>query len=149
MTPTELLLALHSIDPSQEGIRLKQVMGALDLCLTLRDTFNKAVLASTLQQLNQRSVLPPLYMRFLMQSQAAVPELKSFTIEQLAALVNRQIWTNKTLFTGWNLAVRQNVPESFPAFLQVIHVSYRCSAPATQMDASSFGTIDFRSSRPV
>lgn len=94
-------------------------MVALDECVSRRDIFGKAVLASALQQLNQRATLPPLYMRFLMQSHAAVPELKSFMIEQLAALVSRQIWTNKVLFTGWLLAVRQNVPDAFPAFLQV------------------------------
>ena len=119
MTPTEVLLALHSIDPSKDGVKLKAVMGALDHCVGQRKAFDKAALASALQQLTQRPTLPPLYMRFLMQAQAAVPDLKGFAIEQLAALVNRQIWTNKTLFTGWNLAVRQNVPESFPAFLQV------------------------------
>jgi len=81
--------------------------------------FGKAVLASTLQQLDQRAVLPPLYMRFLMQSHAAVPDLRGFMLQQLATLVSRQIWTSKVLFTGWNLAVRQNAPDSFPAFLQV------------------------------
>lgn len=119
MTPTGILLALHSIDPSKTGVKMKTIMVALDECVSRRDIFGKAVLASALQQLNQRATLPPLYMRFLMQSHAAVPELKSFMIEQLAALVSRQIWTNKVLFTGWLLAVRQNVPDAFPAFLQV------------------------------
>ena len=119
MSPTAVLLALHSLDPSKTGVKLKAVMGALDECLSRRQVFGKSVLASALQQLNQRASLPPLYMRFLMQAQAAVPDLKSFMIDQLAALVNRQIWTNKVLFKGWNLAVQQNLPEAFPAFLQV------------------------------
>lgn len=120
LTASELLLALHSLDPAKDGVRLKQVMTVLDHCLARRDIFGKTVLASVLQQLNQRSELPPLCMRFLMQAQAAVPGLKAFIIEQLAALVNRQIWTNKSLFLGWNLAVRQNAPDSFPAYLQVL-----------------------------
>ena len=119
MTPTGILLALHSLDPVKTGLKLKTIMVALDACLSKRDVFGKAVLASALQQLTQRAALPPLYMRFLMQSHAAVPDLKGFMIEQLAALVNRHIWTNKVLFTGWNLAVRQNLPDAFPAFLQV------------------------------
>lgn len=119
MSPTAVLLALLSLDPSKAGVKLKAVMVALDECLRRREVFGKQVLASALQQLMQRPTLPPLYMRFLMQSQAAVPDLKGFMIEQLAALVNRQIWSNKVLFTGWNLAVRQNLPEAFPAFLQV------------------------------
>lgn len=36
MTPTELLLALHTIDPARAGVRLKQVMVALDDCLARR-----------------------------------------------------------------------------------------------------------------
>ena len=119
MSPTAILLALHSLDPSKTGVKLKAVMGALDECLSRREVFGKSVLASALQQLNQRATLPPLYMRFLMQAHAAVPDLKGFMIDQLAALVNRQIWTNKVLFKGWNLAVQQNLPEAFPAFLQV------------------------------
>lgn len=67
MSPTALLLALHSLDPSKTGVKLKAVMGALDGCLSRREVFGKAVLASALQQLNQRATLPPLYMRFLMQ----------------------------------------------------------------------------------
>ena len=119
MSATSVLMALLSIDAGKTGVKLKAVMVALDECLSRREVFGKQVLASAMQQLLQRPVLPSLYMRFLMQSQAAVPALKGFMIEQLAGLVNRQIWANKVLFTGWNMAVRQNLPDAFPAFLQV------------------------------
>ena len=119
MLPTDILLALHSLDHTKDGVKLKQIMAALDHCLSLRAKFDKSVLATVLQNLIQRPTLPPLYMRFMMQAQAAIPTLKSLIVHQLSTLVNEQIWTNKSLFLGWNLAVRQNVPESFPAFLQV------------------------------
>ena len=119
MSPTDILLALHSLDHTKDGVKLKQIMAALDHCLSLRAKFDKSVLATVLQNLIQRPTLPPLYMRFMMQGQAAIPTLKSLIVHQLSTLVNEQIWTNKSLFLGWNLAVRQNVPESFPAFLQV------------------------------
>ena len=56
MTATELLVSLHSLTPSPSppGPTLRQLIAAVDACVSDRATFHADVLASSLQQLLQR-----------------------------------------------------------------------------------------------
>jgi symplekin len=51
LSPSEALIAIHSIDPARDGIPLKQVTDACNTCFAQRQTFTQQVLAGVLNQL--------------------------------------------------------------------------------------------------
>ncbi|KAK9793182.1 hypothetical protein WJX73_008046 [Symbiochloris irregularis] len=120
MTPTELLVSLHSVatDPAA-GPTVRQLIMAVDGCLADKATFHKDVLASSLQQLLPRQPLPVLFMRFAMQAQAAAPSLGWLLLDILEALISRSVWADQQQWRGWLLAAAKHAPASFPAFLQL------------------------------
>ena len=56
MTPTELLVNLHSVATAPAGPTLRQLITAVDGCVADKVTFHEDVLASALQQLLPRCV---------------------------------------------------------------------------------------------
>jgi hypothetical protein len=51
LTPAEVLIALHGIDPHRDSVSLKKVMDACSACLQQRTVFTQQVLAKVLNQL--------------------------------------------------------------------------------------------------
>jgi symplekin len=51
LTPAEVLIALHGIDPHRDSVPLKKVMDACSACLQQQSVFTQQVLAKVLNQL--------------------------------------------------------------------------------------------------
>ena len=66
-----------------------------------------------------RSPLPPLFMRFVIQSFTNAPQLRGFVCDILATLVNKAVWANPQQWKGWVVCVSNLVPDSLPVLLQV------------------------------
>ncbi|CAK9236326.1 unnamed protein product [Sphagnum troendelagicum] len=119
LTPAEVLIALHGIDPHRDSVSLKKVMDACSACLQQRTVFTQQVLAKVLNQLVEQTPLPLLFMRTVIQAVGAFPTLVSFVMEILSRLVNKQIWKLPKLWMGFLKCAHQTVPHSFHVLLQL------------------------------
>ncbi|CAM6090118.1 unnamed protein product [Calypogeia fissa] len=119
LTPTEVLIALHGIDPQRDSVPLKKVMDACSACLQQRTVFTQQVLAKVLNQLVEQTPLPLLFMRTVIQAVGAFPTLVSFVMEILSRLVNKQIWKFPKLWIGFLKCANQTTPHSFHVLLQL------------------------------
>ena len=54
LSPSQVLVALHSMRTGKDGVPLLAVMTALTVCLSQRQTFNRAAIAVALEQLVDR-----------------------------------------------------------------------------------------------
>jgi symplekin len=75
LTPAEVLIALHGIDPHCDSVPLKKVMDACSACLQQQSVFTQQVLAKVLNQLVEQTPLPLLFMRTVIQAVGAFPTL--------------------------------------------------------------------------
>jgi symplekin len=75
LTPAEVLIALHGIDPHHDSVPLKKVMDACSACLQQQSVFTQQVLAKVLNQLVEQTPLPLLFMRTVIQAVGAFPTL--------------------------------------------------------------------------
>ena len=67
-----------------------------------------------------RTPLPVLFMRFVLQTLAAAPRLRPFVLDVLSTLVTRAVWADSAnQWKGWVMCVQQLVPDSLPVLLQV------------------------------
>ncbi|KAJ8453396.1 hypothetical protein Cgig2_008280 [Carnegiea gigantea] len=80
LTPAEVLVAIHDI-----------VTDACSACFEQRTVFTQHVLAKALNQMVDRTPLPLLFMRTVIQAIDAFPTLVDFVMEILSKLVNRQL----------------------------------------------------------
>ncbi|GAQ84109.1 HEAT repeat family protein [Klebsormidium nitens] len=119
LTPPEVLVALHEVDPKRDGVPLKKVTDACTACMAQRTIFTPQVLATTLNQLVERSPIPLLFMRTVLQSVGASPSLRPFVVELLGRLVRREIWNMPQLWVGFLKAAHHTVPDSLPVLLQL------------------------------
>ncbi|KAJ0234958.1 Uncharacterized protein HA466_0270600 [Hirschfeldia incana] len=119
LTPSEVLIAIHSIDPARDGIPLKQVTDACNTCFAQRQTFTQQVLASVLNQLVQQIPLPMLFMRTVLQAIGAFPALSDFILEILSRLVSKQIWKYPKLWVGFLKCAQSTQPQSYKVLLQL------------------------------
>ncbi len=121
LSPTELLIALHQVDASDQTVLKKVIEGksvhsithtAIQLCLEHKNTFKQEVLAVVLQQLIDLSPLPQLVMRTvrtspisdtlqLMQTVTRYPKLIGFIMTLLSRLTTKQVWNDKRLWEGF------------------------------------------------
>ncbi|CAA7398192.1 unnamed protein product [Spirodela intermedia] len=90
LTPAEVLIAIHEVDPEKDGIPLKKVMDACSACFELRQVFTQQVFAKALNQLVEQIPLPLLFMRTVIQAIGVFPSLVDFIMEILSRLVNKQ-----------------------------------------------------------
>ena len=58
LSPSQVLVALHSMRTGKDGVPLLAVMTALTICLGQRQTFNRAAIAVALEQLVDRCRRP-------------------------------------------------------------------------------------------
>ncbi|KAF5196410.1 Symplekin [Thalictrum thalictroides] len=119
LTPAEVLVAIHDINPEKDRIALKKVTDACSACFEQRTVFTQHVLAKALNQLVDQTPLPLLFMRTVIQAIDAFPSLVDFVMEILSKLVNRQIWKMPKLWVGFLKCASQTQPHSFRVLLQL------------------------------
>lgn len=119
LTPAEVLIAIHGIDPDRDGIHLKKVTDACSACFEQRAVFTQQVLAKVLNQLVEQTPLPLLFMRTVIQAIGAFPALVAFVMEILSRLVSKQIWRLPKLWAGFLKCAYQTKPHSFHVLLQL------------------------------
>ncbi|XP_057983982.1 uncharacterized protein LOC131168510 isoform X2 [Malania oleifera] len=119
LTPAEVLIAIHGIDPDRDGIPLKKVTDACNACFEQRQIFTQQVLAKVLNQLVEQIPLPLLFMRTVLQAIVAFPALVDFIMEILSRLVSKQIWKYPKLWVGFLKCAVLTKPQSFSVLLQL------------------------------
>ncbi|KAG9454622.1 hypothetical protein H6P81_007526 [Aristolochia fimbriata] len=119
LTPAEVLVAIHDINPEKDGIPLKKITDACSACFEQRTVFTQQVLAKSLNQLVDQSPLPLLFMRTVIQAVDAFPALVDFVMEILSKLVTKQIWRMPKLWVGFLKCAAQTAPHSFSVLLQL------------------------------
>lgn len=119
LTPAEVLIAIHGIDPEKDGIPLKKVTDACNACFEQRQTFTQEVLARVLNQLVEQIPPPLLFMRTVLQAIGAFPTLVDFIMGILSRLVTKQIWKYPKLWVGFLKCVQLTKPQSFGILLQL------------------------------
>ncbi|KAL8167659.1 hypothetical protein V2J09_009158 [Rumex salicifolius] len=119
LTPEEVLISIHGIDPDKDRIPLKKVTDACNACFEQRKIFTQQVLAKVLNQLVEQIPLPLLFMRTVLQAIGAFPALVDFIMGILSRLVNKQIWKFPKLWVGFLKCAQLTQPHSFNVLLQV------------------------------
>ncbi|KAG2297743.1 hypothetical protein Bca52824_044412 [Brassica carinata] len=119
LTPAEVLIAIHDVVPEKDGPPLKKITDACSACFEQRTVFTQQVLAKALGQMVDRTPLPLLFMRTVIQAIDAFPTLVDVVMEILSKLVNRQIWRLPKLWPGFLKCVSQTQPHSFPVLLEL------------------------------
>uniref|UniRef100_A0A0D9X398 Symplekin C-terminal domain-containing protein n=1 Tax=Leersia perrieri TaxID=77586 RepID=A0A0D9X398_9ORYZ len=119
LDPSEILIAIHVIDPDKEGIPLKKVIDACAACFEQRTIFTQQVLAKALNQLVEQIPLPLLFMRTVMQAIGAFPALVDFVMDIMSRLVNKQIWKYPKLWVGFLKCAILTKPQSYGVLLQL------------------------------
>ncbi|KAJ9545286.1 hypothetical protein OSB04_024993 [Centaurea solstitialis] len=119
LTPAEVLIGIHGIDPEKDGIPLKKITDACNACFQQRQIFTQQVLAKVLNQLVEQIPLPMLFMRTVIQTIGAFPSLVDFIMEILSRLVSKQIWKNQKLWVGFLKCAQLTKPQSFSVLLQL------------------------------
>lgn len=117
MTPTDILVALHTIDTSVCDI--KAIVKATSLCLAERDLYTQEVLMAVLQQLVEVTPLPTLMMRTTIQSLTLYPRLANFVMNLLQRLIIKQVWRQKVIWEGFLKTVQRLKPQSMPILLHL------------------------------
>lgn len=119
ISPPEILIAIHGIDPDRDGIPLKKIIDACNACFEQRQIFTQQVIAKVLNQLVEQIPLPLLFMRTVLQAIGAFPALVDFVMEILSRLVNKQIWKYPKLWVGFLKCAASTKPQSFTVLLQL------------------------------
>ncbi|KAI3957908.1 hypothetical protein MKW92_021946 [Papaver armeniacum] len=118
LSPAEVLIAIHGVDPEKDGIALKKVMDACNACFEQRQVFTQQVLSKVLNQLVEQIPLPLLFMRTVLQAIGAFPALVDFIMEILSRLVAKQIRKYPKLWVGFLKCALLTQPQSFGVLLQ-------------------------------
>ncbi|XP_058080830.1 uncharacterized protein LOC131228998 isoform X2 [Magnolia sinica] len=119
LTPAEVLVAIHDINPEKDGIALKKITDACTACFEQRTVFTQHVLVKALNLLVEQTPLPLLFMRTVIQAIDAFPSLVDFVMEILAKLVSKQIWKMPKLWVGFLKCASQTKPHSFHVLLKL------------------------------
>ncbi|XP_058055491.1 symplekin [Anopheles bellator] len=117
LTPTELLVALHTIETSK--VELKFIVKACSLCLAEKDVYTHDVLGSVMQQLVEMTPLPTLLMRTVIQSLTLHPRLSGFVSNLLQRLILKQVWKQKVVWDGFLKCAQRLTPQSFGILIQM------------------------------
>lgn len=119
LTPVEVLIAIHGVEPEKDGVALKKIMDACTACFEQRTVFTQHVLAKSLNHLVEQVPLPLLFMRTVIQAIDAYPPLVDFVMGILDKLVTKQIWKMPKLWVGFLKLASQTQPHSFHVLLQL------------------------------
>ncbi|TKW16202.1 hypothetical protein SEVIR_5G284300v4 [Setaria viridis] len=119
LTPAEVLIAIHDINPEKDKVALKKITDACKACFEQRTVFTQQVLEKALNQMVDRIPIPLLFMRTVIQALDAFPALVDFVMGLLSRLINKQIWKMQKLWVGFLKLVSQTQPHSFDVLLQL------------------------------
>ncbi|KAL5228577.1 hypothetical protein ABZP36_016842 [Zizania latifolia] len=119
LTPAEVLIAIHDINPEKDKVALKKVTDACTACFEQRTVFTQQVLEKSLNKLVDKVPIPLLFMRTVIQALDAFPALVDFVMGILSRLVNKQIWKMPKLWVGFLKLAYQTQPRSFDVILQL------------------------------
>ncbi|ONM38999.1 hypothetical protein ZEAMMB73_Zm00001d043775 [Zea mays] len=119
LTPAEVLIAIHDINPEKDKVALKKVTDACTACFEQRTVFTQQVLEKSLNQLVDRIPIPLLFMRTVIQALDAFPALVDFVMGILSRLIDKQIWKMPKLWVGFLKLSFQTQPRSFDVLLQL------------------------------
>lgn len=117
VSPSELLVALHQIDPA--SCDLKTVINATSLCFAEKQVYTQEVLANVIQQLIEINPIPTLYMRTVIQSLTIYPKLSSFVVSMMQRLIGKQIWKNAKVWEGFIKCCQRIKPISHQVLLKL------------------------------
>lgn len=117
ITPAELLIALHNIDPSKA--ELKTVIKATSLCFAEKQAYTQETVAVVMQHLMEMTPLPTLLMRTVIQSLALYPRLSGFVMNILQRLILKQVWKQPKVWEGFVKCCERTQPQSFAVILQL------------------------------
>lgn len=117
LTPSELMVALHTQDPVK--VELKFAVKATSMCLAEKEVYTQDVLAIVLQQLVDITPLPMLLMRTILQSLTLYPRLSGFVSNLLQRLIPKQVWKQKVVWEGFLKCCQRLKPTSFPVMLSL------------------------------
>ncbi|XP_069686908.1 symplekin isoform X2 [Periplaneta americana] len=117
LTPAELLIALHNIDPTK--CELKTVIKATSMCFAEKQAYTQEVLAVVMQHLMELNPLPTLLMRTVIQSLSLYPRLIGFVMNILQRLIMKQVWKQKKVWEGFIKCCQRTKPQSFQVLLQL------------------------------
>ncbi|XP_031626732.1 symplekin [Contarinia nasturtii] len=117
LMPSELLVALHTLDPAK--VELKLAVKATSLCLDRKERYTQDVLAIVLNQLVDITPLPTLLMRTILQSLQLYPKLSNFVSNLLQRLIPKQVWKQKVVWEGFLKCCQRLKPASFPVMLSL------------------------------
>ncbi|XP_045499510.1 symplekin isoform X1 [Colias croceus] len=99
VSPEELLVALHLIDPNKAD--LKYIIKATALCFAEKNVYTQDVVSAVLQRLAEEQDTPVLMMRSVLQALTLYPALGPLALNILQLLIDREVWTNKVAWEGW------------------------------------------------
>ncbi|XP_071553781.1 symplekin [Temnothorax nylanderi] len=117
ITPAELLIALHNIDPNKA--ELKTVIKATSLCFAEKQAYTQETVAVVMQHLMEMTPLPTLLMRTVIQSLALYPRLSGFVMNILQRLILKQVWKQPKVWEGFVKCCERTQPQSFAVILQL------------------------------
>ncbi|XP_015610116.1 symplekin [Cephus cinctus] len=117
ITPAELLIALHTIDPNKA--ELKTVIKATSLCFAEKQAYTQEIVAVVMQHLMELTPLPTLLMRTVIQSLALYPRLSGFVMNILQRLILKQVWKQPKVWEGFVKCCERTQPQSFAVILQL------------------------------
>lgn len=84
-----------------------------------RSLYTQERLSVVISQLLDRSVLPTLFMRTVMQSLALYPRLSGYVINVLFRLIQKQVWKSSILWDGFIRCCVKMQPKSYQVLLQL------------------------------
>ncbi|ONK67776.1 uncharacterized protein A4U43_C05F3650 [Asparagus officinalis] len=120
LTPVEVLVAIHDVDPVKHGVALKKITDACTACFEQRTVFTQHVLAKSLSHMVEQVPLPMLLFETVIQAIGAYPVPSiDFVMGILSKLVEKQIWKMPKLWVGFLKLVSQTHPHSFNVLLQL------------------------------
>lgn len=133
ITPSELLVTLHTLDPNL--VEIKCVVKATSLCIVEREVYTHDVLAAVLQQLVDINPLPTLLMRTVIQALSLYPKMSGFVINLLQRLILKQVWKQKVVWDGFLKCCQRLIPASLGVLLQL---------PAAQLEDALLNCPDLK-----
>nr|CAB3266754.1 symplekin [Phallusia mammillata] len=117
LSPVELLVALHNIDPSKADV--KCVIKATSLCFAEKAVYTSEVLVTVINQLVEQETMPTLLMRTVIQALITYPRLSGFVMNVLQRLILKRVWEQTKVWEGFVRCCQRMKPQSFQVLLQL------------------------------
>lgn len=120
LSPSEIFVALHEVDPARSGVGLKKIIAACGECFERPDAFGAETLASAMSKMVEMHPLPLLFMRTVIQAETAWPTLREFTVGVLRSLARRKVWKlDAKIWEGFARCAKRAAPRSFPVLCEM------------------------------